>query len=129
MFYRYDIDQGAVLFNAYAAGKLAPVRHLPAAIPRPAAWVLPTTAPDPVRIRATRSPNTRPAGSSTSTPSSGWTPPARTTSRHLVSIRRRDAIGQAAAACCLPVLAGTGSARAPTFGVLDRCPAHPPRRH
>ena len=84
-------------------GPVAPVHHLPAPPARPArlASALKDTRARRCASGTSRSPNTRHAASSTSTPSSAWTPPATTTSHPRPGYTAAllcDAIGQAAAA-------------------------------
>ena len=134
----YDY-QAAVLFNAYAADLW---RRFTTYLPRQLARRLGITQKD---LRAagsasgsSKSPNTRHAASSTSTPSSAWTPPARTTSPRPPG---------SPLTCCAtpsawpplpppPVIehqdrpSGSASARRPTSGpsaTATTCPA--PARH
>ena len=79
---------------------------------------------------SSRSPSTRHAASSTSTPSSAWTPPARTTSPRPPAITADllcDAIGLAAAAAAARHRA-RGPGRQARLRRADRHPDHPPRR-
>ena len=85
---------------------VAPVHHLPAPAPGPPRRDHPEGTVQPRSASgSSRSPNTRHAASSTSTPSSAWTPPARTTSPRpppYTADLLCDAIDQAAAVA-LPV--------------------------
>ena len=96
----------------------------------PAAWASPRRRSAPWSASgSSRSPNTRHAASSTSTPSSAWTPPARTTSPRPPGITADllcDAIGQAAAAAAARHRA-PGPGRHARLRRADRRPAHPPR--
>ena len=66
----YDYN-AAVMFNAHAGRPVAPVHHLPAPPPRPPRRAHPeSSSASWSRSATSRSPNTRPAASSTSTPSS-----------------------------------------------------------
>ena len=100
----YDYD-AAVLFNAYAGDLWRRfITYLPRHLARRRASPRRSCAPWSAS-GTSRSPSTRHAASSTSTPSSAWTPPARTTSPRPPGITADmlcDAIGQAAAAVRSP---------------------------
>ena len=119
----YDY-QAAVLFNACAADLWRRfTTYLPRQLARRQGITQKTSTPWP-GSGSSRSPNTRHAASSTSTPSSAWTPPARTTSpRPPASPPRRCATPSAWPP--LPPLSssstrtrpsGSASARRPTPG-------------